>query len=164
MTLSVSEPSVGSVGQHRHWWVPGETKPTLTDLSAPTTKDLTYSFAGDGFNPSSSDSTTTDTRQGRKVNPTKISTSTVTTTGEFVATGKASDVARIALAEGTEGWHVVRPFVANEEEPAADDLFELYHVTTGPFSPVKRTGDVQTISQGYSIIEFVPLGPLDAGA
>jgi len=164
MTLSVSEPSVGSVGNLRHWWVPGATRPTLAALAAPTTKDITYSFAGDGFNPSSSDSTVTDTRQTRKVNPTKISSSTVTATGEVVATGTESDVARVALAEGTEGWHVRRPFVENEVEPSADDLFELYHVTCGPFGPVKVSGDIQTITQGYSIIEFDPLTTLAAGA
>lgn len=164
MTLSVSEPSVGSVGNLRHWWVPGATAPTLATLAGGTAKDITYSFAGDGFNPSSSDSTVTDARQTRKVNPTKISTSTVTVTGEFVAAGADSDVARIALAEGTEGWHVRRPFVENETDPSADDLFELYHVVTGPFSPVKTSGDIQTITQGYSIIEFVPLGTLAAGA
>ena len=164
MTLSVSEPSVGSVGNLRHWWVPGATRPTIADLSAATTKDITYSFAGDGFNPSSSDSTVTDTRQTRKVNPTKISSSTVTVTGEFVASGTEADVARVALAEGTEGWHVRRPFVENEVEPSATDLFELYHVVCGPQSPVKTSGDLQTVTQGYSVIEFVPLGTLEAGA
>lgn len=160
MTLSVSEPSVGSVGNLRHWWVPGATKPTIASLTAGT--DITYSFAGDGFNPASSDSTVTDTRQTRKVNPTKISTSTVTVTGEFVAAGADADVARTALAEGEEGWHVRRPFVANEEAPTVTDLFELYHVVCGPQSPVKTSGDIQTITQGYSVIEFVPLGALAA--
>jgi len=162
MTLSVSEPSVGSVGYLRTWWIPGATKPTFADISAETTKDITYSFAGDGFNPSSSDSTVTDTRQTRKVNPTKISTSTVTVTSEFVAAGTTDDVARLALVEGTEGWFARRPLVANEQEPASADLFELYHVVCGPQSPVKTSGDIQTITQGYSIIEYFGLAALAA--
>lgn len=115
------------------WFVPkaDATNPlSVATLTAATTKSLTYSLTPDGWNHTTTEENVPDERLTLKQVLQLAGRITDTLDVKYVY-GATDDVARIALAEGTEGWIVARYAVPNDEDPAVGQVVDVIEIACG---------------------------------
>lgn len=104
--------SVATDDNLRIAFVPSGDANSKAVLDAGTTKDLTYGFTPSGFNRSITQETINDPRLTLKQMLQRAGRVTEELEVQYVF-GDSGDVAKVALAEGTTGYIVVRYAVAN---------------------------------------------------
>lgn len=135
MARAVSTPVDGNT---RIQWVPvvAGSVPTIAEIGAAGSKDLSCWFTGDGWNPAFSENTITDQRlcdtadyeqRGRNAKSLEV---------KYIVNPKAADqssnnVAAVTLAEGQAGFFVVRRGIAEGTTLAIADIVEVWPVTMG---------------------------------
>jgi len=115
MALETTPGSVATDGNLAIWFVPygaGTNPASKAIIDGGTTKRITYSLTPDGFNHTTDEATVEDGRLTLKQQLQAAGVVTDNLELSYVY-GATDDVARVALAEGTKGWLVVRYAVDN---------------------------------------------------
>lgn len=135
MTGSSTPPSVPITGNLRIWFVPGTPgtpfAATAAALSAGTAKDITYSLTPTGWRPTITENSISDGRMSQKQILNGQGNFSEACEVQYVYGSATLDVANVALIEGTYGYIVVRDSVANDTDPAAAQLVDVYTVSCG---------------------------------
>jgi len=136
-----------SDGRWKVVFVPKASDPKSAADIAADGIDLTYSFTADGFNYSLTQATVEDKRLTLDQDLSRPGRKTETLEVRYVDTTE-SDSADDVLAEGTEGYFVVRRGVANADAIAQNDVADIITFVAGakrPDAPVEN--GVDTVSQ-----------------
>jgi hypothetical protein len=132
MTASPTPPSVPITGNLRIWFVPGTTfAGTSAALTGGTAKDITFSLTPTGWRPAVTENSISDGRAAQRQILNQQGNFSEALEVQYVYGSATADVARVALAEGTAGFVVVRDSVANETDPVAAQKVDVYTVKAG---------------------------------
>ncbi len=132
MTAESTPSSTGTSGNLRLWFVPSGSNPlSVAILTGATAKSITYSLTPSGYNPASSQETTTD---DRLTNPQKLEQpGDVTDTLEIqYIDGSPAD---IAITEGIQGFVVERRSIANATDATVAQKVRVFTITAGVKRP-----------------------------
>jgi hypothetical protein len=134
MALEDTPGSVATDGNLSIWFVPygASTNPaSKAILDGATAKRITYSLTPDGFAHTTDEATIEDGRLTLKQVLQQAGTVTDSLELSYVY-GASDDVARVALAEGSKGWIVVRYAVDNAAAlSATTDKVDVLPIRTG---------------------------------
>jgi hypothetical protein len=124
--------SVNTDGNLTVWWVPNiASDPTSAAVvNAGTSKVITYSLTGDGWNHTTDEAIIEDDRLALKQALQELGIVTDTVELKYVF-GDAADVAYPALTAGSTGWLVVRYAVANSTTLVVGDKIDCIPVKLG---------------------------------
>ena len=150
MAEELTPPAVDSDGTFKVVFVPdggiaNVGAPTVTELSAPTVKPITYSLTADGWSPSFSQATSTDDRLTAPTTYNTPGKESGDITVKYVFGDPDNDVADPALTPGTKGFLVWRAAVANDVDFAADQVVDVF-----PFTAGARNVDAPTANGKWS--------------
>ena len=124
--------SVNTDGNFTLWWIPGTTGNPLSKavIEAGTSKVLTYSLTGDGWNHSTDEVVIEDPRLTLAQTLQDLGRVTDSLELKYVF-GDAGDVAKAALTAGTRGWLVARYAKANDTTVTVGDKVDVIPVKLG---------------------------------
>ena len=158
----MSQPlSVSTNGTTGAWWVPvliDPSKPKLTELTAPGVLNIAGYLTGDGLNEEVSENNIEDPRLNSKQIFESPGDFTRTLELKYVINPQVptDDQARIKLAQGAQGYIVVRPAVDAEEALAVGDLVRVYPVKLGVQKPqASARNSVHMVSQKPFVVGSV---------
>jgi hypothetical protein len=148
MALETTPPSVGAEDNLRIKFVT-----TIADVTAPTVtewesgQDITYSLTPDGWQPTQDQAVTVDDRLTLAQALERPGKKTKSLTLRYVY-GGATEPAADELVEGTAGYFMVRPGIANETAGTAAQKVTIWPVLTGEqVEEAPPANGVFTISQ-----------------
>lgn len=117
--------------------------PTAAELTAATVKKLTYSLVPDGFRHETTENVINSGRYTLKQILELPGTITDTLEVQYVYTNTDSDIARLALTPGVEGYIVHRLGYPNETAPAAEQVVDVIPITAGIQRKVPPTANTE---------------------
>lgn len=130
MALETTPASTGTEGNHRIKFIDTIASATLAPTAAEWDggDDITYSLTPDGWNPSQDQATVVDSRLTLPQDLERPGKKTKTLEVKYIdgAAGAAT-----VLTEGTAGYIVIRPMVANETAGAAGQKVIVWPVLCG---------------------------------
>jgi len=129
MTLETTPVSYSTEGNYRIVFVDAIAGAAITASEFDSGDDLTYSFTPDGWNPSQSQVAVSDERLTLEQVLERPGKKTKSLSVKYVDT--ATGGATAALVEGTAGFVVVRPLIANETAGAADQKVVVWPIICG---------------------------------
>lgn len=129
MALETSPASIATEDNYRIKWVDAIAGAAITAAEWDGGDDITYSLTPDGWTPSQDQATITDDRLTLAQALERPGKKTKGLTVRYVDT--ASGGATAALTEGTSGYIVIRPLVANDLAGAAAQKVVVWPVTCG---------------------------------
>lgn len=129
MALETTPASVATEDNYRIKWVDTIAGAAITATEWDGGDDITYSLTPDGWQPSQDQATVVDDRLTLAQALERPGKKTKGLTVKYVDT--ASGGATSVLTEGTSGYIVIRPLVANETVGAADQEVVVWPVTCG---------------------------------
>lgn len=147
MPLDIIPASSQSDGRHKIAYVPSGNPLSVAIVKGASSKNLTYSFTGDGFNYSMDQAEVTDSRYTLDTDLTRPGKKKESLDLKYVDSTDPESAAAI-LTEGTSGFFVVRRGKDNATDWAVGDVVDVYTFTAGaqrPDAPVDN--GVDTISQ-----------------
>ena len=146
MTLETTPVSYSTEGNYRIVLVDAIAGAAITAAEFDGGDDLTYSFTPDGWNPAQSQGTVTDERLTLAQILERPGKKTKSLTVKYVDT--ATGGATAALVEGTAGFIVIRPNVANATAGAAAQKVVVWPIVCGDqMADPPATNGVDTTSQ-----------------
>lgn len=147
MPQDVIPASTQSDGRHKIAYVPSGNALSAAVLKGASSKNLTYSFTGDGFNYSVDQGEVTDSRYTLDTDLSRPGKKKETLDTKYVDSTDPDSAAQI-LTEGTSGFFVIRRGKDNASDWAVGDVVDVISFTAGaqrPDAPVEN--GVDTISQ-----------------
>ena len=131
MALESTPKSVASDGTLRIWFVPAGSNPkSVAILNGATAKSITYSLVPDGYSRTTTEERIKDERLTMKQILERPGTIGDEVELQYVF-GDAADVAAAALAEGVEGFLVVRSAIANDLAPTVGQKVDILTIQCG---------------------------------
>ena len=152
MALETTPKSIASDGNLRVAFVPeGSDAKSVAILGGGTTKALTYSLTPSGLNRTITENSVEDARLTLKTVLSRPGTSTQSLELQYVF-GDEGDVAKPALAEGTEGFIVIRYGIPNETDWTIGQEVDILPVLAGKQRKDAPTANgVFTITQAFYV-------------
>jgi hypothetical protein len=149
MSAETVPASVNTDGNLTIWWIPGTTGNPLSKavIEAGTSKLITYSLTGDGWNHGTDETVIEDVRLTLAQTLQELGRVTDTLELKYVF-GDTGDIARAALTQNTRGWFVVRYAKANDTTVTVGDIVDVLPVRLGVQRKTAPTANSQfTIMQ-----------------
>jgi hypothetical protein len=132
MTASPTPPSVPLTGNRRLVFVPTSVSDpkVATGLAGATVKDITYSLTPTGWRPNITEASISDGRLSQRQILNQQGNFSEALEVQYVY-GSATDVAKTALVEGTQGYIVDRDSIDNATDFVAAQKVDIYTIKCG---------------------------------
>lgn len=130
MGLEATPLSVASDGNFTVWFVPTGNPLSVANLTAVTTKAITYSLTPGGFNRATTQEMVDDQRLTLVQYLQNLGRVKETLEVDYVF-GDAGDVASAAMTQGTTGWIVARYAVPNATAPTVSQKVDAIPIKCG---------------------------------
>jgi hypothetical protein len=148
MTASPTTPSTPITGNLRIWFVPGSTWAGTAASLGTTGKDITFDLTPTGWRPTITENSISDGRMSQKQILSGQGNFSEALEVQYIYGTPLTNLADVALIEGTEGFIVVRDSLANITDPAATQLVDAFHVKCGKQrkdAPTENAPKTQTL-------------------